>query len=121
MENFNDKINKFRTECYEYIRKEVKRQADKNKEFYLVDSNAVEEMDTDVLLECPVQYYEGKHDSIYYFYIYKIQITNEGGLWFHGIELGEGENYVFGLDEVESDCLSFIASYIQYLNTEANG
>lgn len=115
MENFNDKLNELRTECYDYIRSEVIKQADKKNLFYLADPKEIEES-TDALIECPVQYFEGRHSTVYYFYIHRIELISGNGLCFYGTDTDEGIDKTFLYDELETDCLASIATQIRYLN-----
>lgn len=115
MEYFNKKLYDLCLECEEYIRTEMKKLADGQVEFYLVDPKAVEDMDKNVLIDCPVAY------RIYQYNIYKVEITKEDELWFHGIDLEESNDYVFGCNELDSECIVDVASRFQSLNKQANG
>jgi hypothetical protein len=99
----------------------MKKLADEQGEFYLVDPKAVEDMDTDVLVECPVTLLVGRYDQFYQYNIYKVEITKNDDLWFHGIDLEESNDYVFGVSELDSECLVDVASWFQSLNEKTNG
>ena len=119
MEYFSRRLHDLQTECKEYIKFEMKKLADEQGEFYLVDPKAVEDMDTDVLIDCPVTSLVGRYDQIYQYNIYKVEITKEDELWFHGIDLEESNDYVFGGSELDSECLVDVASRFQSLNDKA--
>lgn len=119
MEYFSKKLYDLRLECDEYIKSEMKKLADEQVDFYLVDKQAVEDMDTDVLVECPATSLVGRYDQIYQYNIYKVEITKQDELWFHGIDLEESNDYVFGVSELDSECLVDVASWFQSLNDKA--
>lgn len=116
MEYFSRKLYDLQTECKEYIKFEMKKLADEQGEFYLADKQAVEDNDYDGLCDLPITTNEGRHNNIYFFRIYKIELTKDNDLWFHGIETDEGDDYAFGENELDTVCLIEVASYLQSLN-----
>jgi hypothetical protein len=121
MEYFTRKLYDLRSECEEYIRTEMKKLGEGNVQLMLCPQEAVDDMDTDVLMDLPVQLWEGKHSYLYRYYMYKIEMNKDLGLWFHGVESEEGDNYVFGINELDASIVIEIASHLQYLNDQANG
>jgi hypothetical protein len=121
MEYFTKKLYDLRSECEEYIRTEMKKLGEGNVQLMLAPQESVDDMDTDVLMDLPLQLWEGKYSYVYHYYIYKIEMNKDLGLWIHGVESEEADNYVFSINELDSGCLIEIASKLQYLNKENNG
>jgi hypothetical protein len=118
MEYFSKKLYDLRLECDEYIKSQMRPEG-VDWCYNLVDPKAVEDMDTDVLVECPATSLVGRYDQIYQYNIYKVEITKQDELWFHGIDLEESNDYVFGVSELDSECLVDVASWFQSLNEKA--
>lgn len=116
MENFDKRLFDLREECKQYIKSRMEKLADDNGQYYLVDQQVVEDMDTDVLLECPVTDMEGRHGHMYHYYIYKLETDSVGDIWFHGIDIDISDDYVFSAGELTSECLADIATNLQLLN-----
>lgn len=59
----------------------------------------------DVLLECPIENYIGKHDFNYTYYIIRI----ESGVAY-GVDIESGSKYEFDIGDLSVDCLLKIGS-----------
>jgi len=121
MEYFNKKLYDLRSECNKYIVSEMQKLADENGNYELVDPKAVEDLEMDVLMDCPMTSNEGRHSIIYHYYIYKVEITGDLELWFHGVEPEDANDYVFSYNELDTECLVDVASRFQSLDKETNG
>lgn len=121
MEYFTKRLYDLRQECKDYIKLSMEKLADENGNYNFVDQQVVDDMDTDVLIECPVTTMEGRHGDMHYYNIYKLELNKEGSVWLHGIELEISDDYVFSDSEVDSECLVDVASRFQTINEKDNG